>query len=80
MTVSSTSAAPRMFGCGTALVTPFGADDKVEERALRELVEHVRPHARIEVATTLGAVVGTHAGPGTVGFFWYAEETQVPGT
>jgi fatty acid-binding protein DegV len=21
--------------------------------------------------TTLGAVVGTHAGPGTVGFFWF---------
>jgi fatty acid kinase fatty acid binding subunit len=38
--------------------------------ALRELVEHVRPHAEIEIATTLGAVVGTHAGPGTVGFFW----------
>jgi DegV family protein with EDD domain len=40
-------------------------------RALTELVEHVRPHARIELATTLGAVVGTHAGPGTVGFFWF---------
>jgi DegV family protein with EDD domain len=38
--------------------------------ALRELVERERPHAQIEVATTLGAVVGTHAGPGTVGFFW----------
>ena len=41
--------------------------------ALRELVEHVRPHAQIEIATTLGAVVGTHAGPGTVGFFWYSD-------
>jgi len=41
--------------------------------ALRELVEHVRPHARIEIATTLGAVVGTHAGPGTVGFFWFSD-------
>ncbi|HEY7398133.1 MAG TPA: DegV family protein [Gaiellaceae bacterium] len=39
--------------------------------ALRELVEHVRPHAQVEIATTLGAVVGTHAGPGTVGFFWF---------
>jgi DegV family protein with EDD domain len=39
--------------------------------ALRELVQHVRPHAQIEIATTLGAVVGTHAGPGTVGFFWF---------
>jgi DegV family protein with EDD domain len=39
--------------------------------ALVDLVQHVRPHATIEVATTLGAVVGTHAGPGTVGFFWF---------
>jgi fatty acid kinase fatty acid binding subunit len=39
--------------------------------ALRALVQHVRPQARIEIATTLGAVVGTHAGPGTVGFFWF---------
>ena len=42
--------------------------------ALRELVEHERPHAQIEIATTLGAVVGTHAGPGTVGFFWFLDE------
>jgi DegV family protein with EDD domain len=42
--------------------------------ALREMVEHERPHAQIEIATTLGAVVGTHAGPGTVGFFWFDDE------
>jgi DegV family protein with EDD domain len=42
--------------------------------ALRRLVEHVRPNAQIEIATTLGAVVGTHAGPGTVGFFWFDDE------
>jgi DegV family protein with EDD domain len=42
--------------------------------ALRTLVEHVRPHAQIEIATTLGAVVGTHAGPGTIGFFWFEDE------
>jgi DegV family protein with EDD domain len=41
--------------------------------ALRKLVEHERPHAEIEIATTLGAVVGTHAGPGTVGFFWFED-------
>jgi DegV family protein with EDD domain len=43
-------------------------------QALRELVEHERPHAQIEIATTLGAVVGTHAGPGTVGFFWFHDQ------
>jgi DegV family protein with EDD domain len=43
-------------------------------QALRALVERARPHAQIEIATTLGAVVGTHAGPGTVGFFWFLDE------
>jgi fatty acid kinase fatty acid binding subunit len=38
--------------------------------ALEKLVHDVRPHAEIEVATTLGPVVGTHAGPGTIGLFW----------
>ena len=42
--------------------------------ALRALVENERPHAQIDVATTLGAVVGTHAGPGTVGFFWFEDD------
>jgi len=42
--------------------------------ALRKMVQHVRPHAEIELATQLGAVIGTHAGPGTVGFFWYEDE------
>ena len=42
--------------------------------ALQELVAHERPHAQVEIATTLGAVVGTHAGPGTVGFFWFEDE------
>jgi DegV family protein with EDD domain len=39
--------------------------------ALRKMVRAVRPQAQIELQTTLGAVVGTHAGPGTVGFFWF---------
>jgi fatty acid kinase fatty acid binding subunit len=38
--------------------------------ALEELVQDLRPQSEIEVATTLGPVVGTHAGPGTVGLFW----------
>jgi DegV family protein with EDD domain len=39
--------------------------------ALREMAGRVRPQAEIEVETMLGAVVGTHAGPGAVGFFWF---------
>jgi fatty acid kinase fatty acid binding subunit len=38
--------------------------------ALEQLVHDIRPNAEIEVATMLGPVVGTHAGPGTVGLFW----------
>lgn len=41
---------------------------------LSELVWRVRPHAEIEFTSTLGAVVGTHAGPGAVGFFWFQDE------
>ena len=43
------------------------------ERAtqLVKMVRDLRPHADIEIETMLGAVIGAHAGPGTVGFFWY---------
>jgi DegV family protein with EDD domain len=41
--------------------------------ALERLVKDVRGRAEIEVATTLGPVVGTHAGPGTVGLFWFQD-------
>jgi fatty acid-binding protein DegV len=44
--------------------------------ALRGLVERRRPHGQIDIATTLGAVVGTHAGPGTVGFFWFEDSER----
>ena len=47
------------------------ADEAVE--LLRSLVLATRPEARIELVTSLGAVVGTHAGPGTVGFFWFQD-------
>ena len=48
------------------------APGTVEE--LRALVQATRPSAEIELVSTLGAVVGTHAGPGTVGFFWFQED------
>jgi DegV family protein with EDD domain len=46
------------------------ADAPERMAALEQLVKDVRPKAEIEVATSLGPVVGTHAGPGTVGLFW----------
>ena len=47
------------------------ADEAVEQ--LRALVTSTRPQAQIELVTSLGAVVGTHAGPGTIGFFWFQD-------
>jgi DegV family protein with EDD domain len=47
------------------------ADAPERATQLQKMVRHERPQADIEVVTTLGAVVGTHAGPGTVGFFWF---------
>ena len=57
----------------TLRVAIANAEAPEREQALRELVRRMRPQAEIEIATTLGAVVGTHAGPGTVGFFWYGD-------
>jgi DegV family protein with EDD domain len=45
------------------------AEDAVEQ--LRGIVLASRPQADVRLVTSLGAVVGTHAGPGTVGFFWF---------
>jgi DegV family protein with EDD domain len=41
---------------------------------ISDLVEKARPQAAIELVETLGAVVGTHAGPGAVGFFWFQDD------
>jgi DegV family protein with EDD domain len=47
------------------------ADAPERAEQLKKMVHAERPHAEVELVTTLGAVVGTHAGPGTVGFFWF---------
>ena len=47
------------------------AEDAVEQ--LRGIVLASRPQADVKLVTSLGAVVGTHAGPGTVGFFWFQQ-------
>jgi DegV family protein with EDD domain len=49
------------------------AEAPEREQAIRALVSDLRPQAQIDITTTLGAVVGTHAGPGTVGFFWFED-------
>jgi len=40
-------------------------------RALEALVAATRPAAQVDCAVALGAVVGAHAGPGTIGLFWF---------
>ncbi|HZB85407.1 MAG TPA: DegV family protein [Gaiellaceae bacterium] len=41
-----------------------------------ELVRRIRtarPQCSVDVVTTLGPVIGTHGGPGTLGFFWFQD-------
>ena len=40
---------------------------------LTTMAHEVRPRATVELVETLGAVVGAHAGPGAVGFFWFQD-------
>jgi DegV family protein with EDD domain len=50
------------------------ADAPERLTALTKLVRAIRPQAEIEAATALGPVLGTHAGPGTVGLFWFQDD------
>ena len=40
---------------------------------IEKMVRDRRPQATIEMESILGAVIGAHAGPGTVGFFWFSD-------
>ena len=40
---------------------------------LTDMARKLRPKAVVELVQLLGAVVGTHAGPGAVGFFWFQD-------
>jgi DegV family protein with EDD domain len=53
-------------------IADAAAPEKTAE--IEKMVRDIRPHAQIEMKTTLGAVIGAHAGPGTVGFFWFDDE------
>jgi DegV family protein with EDD domain len=46
------------------------------ERAaeLQGLIRERRPHAELELVVALGAVIGAHAGPGTLALFWFADD------
>jgi DegV family protein with EDD domain len=47
------------------------AEAPARAEQLKKMVHGERPQAEVEIVTSLGAVLGTHAGPGTVGFFWF---------
>jgi DegV family protein with EDD domain len=51
------------------------ADAPERAEALRTMVRQARPAAELELLTTLGPVLGAHAGPGTVGFFWFEDDS-----
>jgi fatty acid-binding protein DegV len=48
------------------------APDWIED--ISAIALDARPNAEIELVENLGAVVGTHAGPGSVGFFWFQDD------
>jgi DegV family protein with EDD domain len=50
------------------------ADAPERMAELEKMVRDLRPNARIDTETSLGAVIGAHAGPGTVGFFWFTDD------
>jgi DegV family protein with EDD domain len=50
------------------------ADAPERMAELEKMVRDRRPQAQIEMETSLGAVLGAHAGPGTVGFFWFSDD------
>ena len=48
------------------------------ERAaeLEALIRERRPNAELELNVPLGAVIGAHAGPGTLGLFWFRDASD----
>jgi DegV family protein with EDD domain len=65
---SSTASGP---GLHTA-IAHANAPEWVE--VLSDMQRRTRPEAELDLVETLGAVVGTHAGPGAVGFFWLQDD------
>jgi fatty acid-binding protein DegV len=53
------------------------ADAPERAEQLVKMVRDLRPQAQIELVTVLGAVIGTHSGPGCVGFFWFDDRASV---
>jgi DegV family protein with EDD domain len=50
------------------------ADAAADAEQLVERIRAGRPNASLDIVTTLGPVIGTHGGPGTLGLFWFQDE------
>jgi fatty acid kinase fatty acid binding subunit len=48
------------------------AQEDADELARR--VQAARPQATLDLVVTLGPVIGTHGGPGTIGLFWFQDD------
>jgi DegV family protein with EDD domain len=51
------------------------ADAPDDCEKLAGLVRAARPHGSVDMVMTLGPVIGTHGGPGTLGLFWFQDES-----
>jgi fatty acid-binding protein DegV len=58
----------------TARIGLAHADDDAGLERLRQIVHRARPDASIDRVCEIGAVVGTHGGPGTLGMLVLAGE------
>jgi DegV family protein with EDD domain len=47
------------------------AEAQADADELVRRVRAARPSASLDIVTTLGPVIGTHGGPGTLGLFWF---------
>jgi fatty acid kinase fatty acid binding subunit len=50
------------------------AEAKADCDELVRRVTSARPQASLDIVTSLGPVIGTHGGPGTLGLFWYHDQ------
>jgi DegV family protein with EDD domain len=49
------------------------AEAQEDAEDLVRRVQEARPSATLDIVTTLGPVIGTHGGPGTLGLFWFLD-------
>jgi DegV family protein with EDD domain len=47
------------------------AETQADAEELARRLKAARPQASMDILTTLGPVIGTHGGPGTLGLFWF---------